>query len=318
MEIVFLGTSAGAPTKQRNVSATALVESGGKDWHLIDCGEATQHQIHQSHLSLNCLSSIFITHVHGDHVYGLPGLLASAGLNGRTLPLKIIAPEMVRQWIEATIEMSGLYLPFELEWVVSSMLTSIEIGQFSVSVVALSHRIECYGYVFKETKTRQKLNIEDVRASGIPQGPLWGRLLAGEDIEHEGVRYQSIDFIANKARQRKVVICGDNDKPELLSSVCENCDVLIHEATFGEELADKAQSVGHSYAASVAAFAQNAAVPNLVLTHFSARYSASMRAMELEAQRVYKGHLYLACDFDLFRLSPSLKFERVDAVKSEF
>ena len=115
--IQFLGTSSGTPTKQRNVSGLALQESKGRGWYLIDCGEATQHQLLHTKLSLNTLKGIFITHVHGDHCYGLPGLLGSAGMTGRTEPLTIVAPAGIREWIEATQRFTEFHLSFELNFV---------------------------------------------------------------------------------------------------------------------------------------------------------------------------------------------------------
>ena len=114
MEILFFGTSSGAPTKERNVSGISLIESQGGAWYLIDCGERTQHQAMRSRMSLTSLKSVFITHLHGDHCYGLPGLLASAGLSGRTEPLQLVGPDGLREWLELTKTVSELYLPLSL------------------------------------------------------------------------------------------------------------------------------------------------------------------------------------------------------------
>ena len=113
---MFLGTSSGTPTKQRNVSAIAIKKANAKSWHLIDCGEGTQHQILHTHLSLNTLSSISITHIHGDHCYGLPGLLASAAMAGRTDPLLIIAPQGIQRFIETTCQLTELQLPYKINF----------------------------------------------------------------------------------------------------------------------------------------------------------------------------------------------------------
>src|SRR5690606_26719888 len=111
MNLIFLGTSAGMPTKFRNVTALAVQEDTGRAWYLVDCGEATQHQILRTKLSLNRLAAIFITHVHGDHCYGLPGLLASTGMSGRTEPLVIVAPAGIEDWINSTLQLTSLHLP---------------------------------------------------------------------------------------------------------------------------------------------------------------------------------------------------------------
>jgi len=303
MEIIFLGTSAGVPTKSRNVSAIALIESKGRSWHLIDCGEGTQHQLLHSHLSLNSLSTVFLTHLHGDHCYGLPGLLASAGLHGRTKPLKIVAPKGAKEWVELTQRISDLYLPYELEFVLPDEVKHRGFGQFSVSSIVLSHRIASFGFAFTETNVQRSIDIEKIKRAKIPKGPLWGRIQAGEDIEFNGVLYRANDLSSASASARKVIICGDNDQPDLLKHECKNCDVLVHESTFADDMKDRAKGVGHSYAQLIASFAQKAGVANLVLTHFSARYANDDNSLKNEARMHYLGNLYIAGDFDRFRLN---------------
>jgi len=301
LEILFLGTSSGAPTKNRNVSAIALIESQGGAWHLIDCGEGTQHQLLHASLSLNSLESVFLTHLHGDHCYGLPGILASAGLNGRDRPLKIIAPNGIEKWLDITKEISQLYLPYELE-IIHSDSGSINVnGQFDVSTINLSHRISCYGYIFIEKSVPKSLDTEKLHLAGLPQGPLWGKLQSGEDIEYEGKLYLAAEFTKESRKPRKIVICGDNDQPNLLETSCIDCDLLVHESTYTEELADRAKKVGHTYAKSIASFAEMAKVPNLILTHISARYSDDT-SMKKEASNEYSGNLYIANDYDRYTL----------------
>lgn len=311
MVISFLGTSSGTPTKARNVTAIAIIESQGSDWYLIDCGEGTQHQLLHMRLSLNALKTIFITHIHGDHCYGLPGVLASAGMNGRTKPLTIVAPKGIKEWFEATQVHTQLYLPYELTFVETEQFTEQAFGQFAVASTKLSHRVPSYAYSFTEVKVDASLNIEKLNALGIPQGPIWGKLKSGQDVEHEGQILRSAEFIRYLNKPRKVVVCGDNDTPEILRAECERCDVLVHESTYTEALASKAKEAGHSYAKQVASFAQSCELPNLVLTHFSPRYQldseaeTSMNEIKTEAQAEYSGNLFLASDFDSYRLSKS-------------
>ncbi|WP_444944409.1 ribonuclease Z [Microbulbifer sp. ZKSA006] len=311
MELLFLGTSSATPTKQRNVSGIALIESQGKGWYLVDCGEATQHQVLRTNLSLNSLSAIFITHIHGDHCYGLPGLLASAGMQGRTKPLTLIAPKAVYDWVAATQTLTELYLPFELNFIPLEELPSVNIGQFTVCSTQLSHRVPSYAYSFTERTVAAGLDTEKLTAMGIPQGPMWGKLKAGIDIAYKGQQYSASEFILPARRPRKIVICGDNDKPELLKSTCANGDILVHESTYTEDMAEKASRVGHSYAKQVASFAEQLSIPNLVLTHFSSRYQsspdadASIEVIEREAHAAYSGNLYLAEDFMRLHLEKS-------------
>jgi len=309
MEILFLGTSSGTPTKKRNVSAIAISESKGKAWYLIDCGEGTQHQLLHTNLSFNALRGILITHVHGDHCYGLPGLLASGGLNGRTQPLIIIAPKGIKQWLENTLLQTQTNLPYEIQFKAVEEFDCHITGQFALQAIALSHRVPSFAYIFVDNKVEHKLNIEKLKKFGIPQGSMWGRLKAGENIQHEGETFESKDFVATQESQLKIIVCGDNDTPELLKDVITDCNVLIHEATYAEDMVkEKAKNFGHSCAKHVAEFAEFSGVPNLLLTHFSPRYqdsndeSPSIDDIYLEATIAYSGNLYLAKDFDKYSL----------------
>ncbi len=317
MNLLFLGTSAGVPTKTRNVSGVALRESKGKGWYLIDCGEGTQHQVLHTKLSFHSLKAILITHVHGDHCYGLPGILASAGMGGRKAPLTIVAPAGIKAWLEATCEATQLCLPFDLEFIDSDELPSVEFESVAVTTHRLSHRAPSYAYGFTETKVDAALDVDKLAQKGIPRGPLWGQLKQGLDVEFEGERLKSHDYLVFKHKPRKVVIAGDNDQPDLLKDACEGAQVLVHEATYTEEMAQKVGDVGHSYAKLVAAFAESVQLPNLVLTHFSPRYqlhplaSPSIEDIRNEAQSVYSGSLYLARDFGEYTLDKAGHFSEL-------
>ncbi|UXZ54699.1 ribonuclease Z [Halomonas sp. 7T] len=317
MNLLFLGTSAGVPTKTRNVSGIALRESKGKGWYLIDCGEGTQHQVLHTKLSFHSLKAILITHVHGDHCYGLPGILASAAMGGRTAPLTIVAPAGIKTWLEATCEVTQLCLPFALEFICSDDLPSVEFENMEVATFALSHRVSCYAYAFTERNVDAALDVDKLDQQGIPRGPLWGQLKQGRDVAFEGKQLRSQDYLLFKHAPRKVVIAGDNDQPELLAEACAGAQVLVHEATYNEEMAEKADEVGHSYGKQVAAFAERVTLPNLVLTHFSPRYplisdtSPSIEDIRKEAQSVYSGALYLARDFSEYSLDKAGHFSEV-------
>lgn len=308
MNLLFLGTSAGVPTKSRNVSGIALRESKGKGWYLIDCGEGTQHQVLRTTLSLNTLKAILITHVHGDHCYGLPGLLASAAMSGRTAPLTIVASQGIKAWLETTFSATELALPFALEFVDASTLPRLAFEQVEVETFTLSHRVPCYAYTFTEINIAADLDTAKLERDGIPRGALWGQVKQGIDIEFAGKRLRSSDYLIQKHPPRKIVIAGDNDRPALLAQACIGAQVLVHEATYSQALAEKAREVGHSYASLVGEFAEAASVPHLVLTHFSPRYqfhpqaSPSIEDIRREAQSVYSGSLYLARDFLQFSL----------------
>lgn len=309
MDILFLGTSAGVPTRRRNVAALALIEDQGKGWFLVDCGEATQHQLLRTPLSVADLRAICITHVHGDHCYGLPGLLASAAMSGRSTPLALIAPQAVQDWLAATQALTALHLPFELQFHALETFAGLALGAWDIDAFALSHRVPSHAFRFRETRRPQRLDPLALAAAGVPRGPLWGRLHAGEDVLHEGRLLRSADFLQPAYAERRLVVAGDNDRPELLVDACRGAQVLVHEATYAQAHIDKTgQSWGHSSAAGIARFAQAQQLPALLLTHFSPRYqtnpgrSPAIEALREEAAVFFHGELHLAEDFSRFRL----------------
>ncbi|HEK1011781.1 TPA: MBL fold metallo-hydrolase [Pseudomonas putida] len=309
MDLLFLGTSAGVPTKARNVSATAVIEASGSQWYLVDCGEGTQHQLLRTPLSIRDLRGVFITHVHGDHCFGLPGLLASAGMSGRTQPLDLILPAALHDWLRLGLAASDTFLPFELRLLAVEQLTDWCSDTLRVSTVQLSHRVPSVGYVFTELNPEPRLDVQRLDAEGIPRGPLWGELAKGHSVEHAGRVLHGRDYLRASRPARKVIVCGDNDSPELLAEVAKGADVLVHEATFTQPIIERSGATfGHSSAAQVARFAETAGVRNLVLTHFSARYQPDPRRspciddVREEALAQYSGNLTLARDLQRYRI----------------
>jgi ribonuclease Z len=321
MEFTFLGTSAGTPTKSRNVTGLALSHGGPKHWYLIDCGEGTQHQLLRTHHSVMQLQAIFVTHIHGDHTFGLPGLLTSASMLGRTAPLYLVAPRPVKTFVEAALGNSDSSLSFELKFVDSEAENfRWEDDALSVTAVPLSHRVSCRAFVFTEKNLERQLLRDKLEADGIEAGPAWGRLQQGQDVVLEDGRLARCDDYTRIARKpRKVIVAGDNDQPDLLLEASTDVQAVIHEATYTQEVSDR---VGpwpqHSSAAQVARFAEAAGVPNLVLTHFSSRYQLNPDAyphigeIETEATGIYRGNLYLARDFARYTLGKDLMFNATE------
>ncbi|MBN8240131.1 ribonuclease Z [Marinobacter hydrocarbonoclasticus] len=321
MEFTFLGTSAGTPTRSRNVTGLALCLSGPKPWYLVDCGEGTQHQLMRTRYSVMQLRAMFITHIHGDHIFGLPGLLTSASMLGRTEPLDIIAPPKVRRFIDAVIENSDSSLSYPLNFINSEAPDFYwQDDHLGVTNVALSHRVPCRAYVFTERNLERQLQKEKLVADGIEPGPQWGDLQKGKDVLlDDGRLLRSDDYTHIPRTARKIIVGGDNDTPELLKDACQGTHVLIHEATYTQDVADR---VGpwpqHSSAQQVARFAQATKLPNLVLTHFSSRYQSApggsphINQLAAEALQHYKGQLFLARDFDTYRLEKDFQLHKVD------
>ncbi|WP_087500012.1 ribonuclease Z [Pseudomonas sp. SID14000] len=309
MDLLFLGTSAGVPTKARNVSATAVIEARGSHWYLVDCGEGTQHRLQHTPLSVRDLRAIFITHVHGDHCFGLPGLLASAGMSGRTQPLEIVLPTALHDWVRQGLVASDTFLPFELRLLAVEDLVEWRSDTVQVTSVQLSHRVPSVGFVFTELNPEPRLDISRLEAEGIPRGPLWGDLAKGLTVQHGGQLLHGSDYLRPSRPPRRVIVCGDNDNPALLTDAARGADVLVHEATFTQAVVERTGvTFGHSTAAAVARFAEAAGVRNLVLTHFSARYqhdsrrSPSIDDVRAEALAHYSGRLVLAQDLQRYHI----------------
>jgi len=311
MKLTFLGTSSGVPTKTRNVSGLALQKQASKHWYLIDCGEGTQHQLLHAKLSLKHLRAIFITHIHGDHCYGLPGLLATTAMSGRNEPLTIIAPKGIQEFIHAVIKISDLHLSYKINFLdVNNLDVNFEFEDFKISAIELSHRVPSFGYSFTEKLHNRKLDVKLLEKLNIPRGTLWGKLQKGESIELDnGKVVQAEDCYLPEANPRKVIICGDNDDPSLLKEKSTNADLIVHEATYTK---DRAQKIGtgpqHCSAERIAKFAESVKLKNLILTHFSARYQQdkaikpSIFDIENEASEHYTGNLSLANDLDVYQL----------------
>ena len=348
LKLTFLGTSAGVPTKQRNVTALAIEclnpYSSGKNqqqnkksrpWVLIDCGEGTQHQLLHTKLSLNQLQAICITHVHGDHCYGLPGLLASAAMSGRCAPLTLIAPKAIATLLDAVILTTELHFPFAINFVVIEEVlsesdndhkVSIDLSdqqQLEIDITPLSHRVASYGFGITQIISRRTLSTDKLTADNIPAGELWGKLQQGQDVTtDDGRKLRSVNYTDNDRQHTRVVVAGDNDTPEHLKAAMVGADLLVHEATYASDVLAKIQAKNpdfdpmHTSAQLLGRFAEDVGLKNLILTHFSARYQSfdnpnsrtpNMAHIRLDAESVYKGNLWLAHDFAQYMVNGAVE-----------
>jgi ribonuclease Z len=244
--------------------------------------------------------------VHGDHCYGLPGLLASAGMGKRTKPLKLIAPLPVWEWFEATRALTDLHLPYEVEHVdLEDQSLVYEAPGVRIDRHVLRHRVPSHAYRVQVETRRSRLKADALRAIGLPPGPAWRALQTGEDVPFNGEVLRSADYADTQVDTATAVLGGDNAEPALLRDACKGAQLLVHEATFTQDALDK---VGpgpmHSSARLLAEFAQTVEVPNLILTHFSARHQneEGMTALMAETQTHYRGHAFLANDLDVYEL----------------
>lgn len=303
MKLTFLGTSAGSPTRTRNVTSIALqwVQQGAL-W-LFDCGEGTQHQILRAPtVKISQLERIFVTHLHGDHVFGLPGLLASRSLiKGALTPVTLHGPAGLEPFLRGALALSQTHLryPLVFEAVTEGLIFDDETRQ--VFCRKLSHGIESFGYAIQEKPRPGEFDAQKAKQLGIPAGPLYGRLKNGETIKlPDGRTFDGNELVGPPRPGRKVVLCGDTGATPATVELAQGADVLVHEATFMTEQADRAVQVGHSTAAGAATEARDAGAKALILTHFSARYESdgASRLPDLlgEARAVFP-NTHLAEDF---------------------
>lgn len=274
MNITFLGTGAGLPSKSRNVSAIALhfMENQGSVW-LFDCGEATQHQILHTSIRPRKIEKIFITHLHGDHIYGLPGLLSSRSFQEGTTPLTVYGPKGIKQFIETSLSVSGTQLLYPLHIVEIFDGYQLNETNFIVDVIKLEHGIDSFGFRITEKDQIGELQVDKLKKLGIEPGPIYQQIKAN-DVTHlpSGQQIYRKDVVGPMKKGRKLIIFGDTRNPLQFKDFIDQSDLLIHEATFNGNSQEIAYQYFHSSNVEVAQLAKQAGVKKLVLTHISARY----------------------------------------------
>jgi len=307
MKITFLGTSAGKPTKERNVSALALELDQDNKWFLFDCGEATQHQILKTSLSVGKLSAIFITHLHGDHYYGLPGLLSSKTLDKALSPLTIYGAKGIKKFIECVIDISYEHLGYKLKIIEIEADTLLHFERFSLKILPLIHSIESFAYLIDEYDITNKLDEEKLRLEGLKPSPLYGELKRGKNIIYQGKEFLSSEYMLSPILGRRVIIAGDNSEPNILGEYLDRLDLLVHESTYTQEVYNALPTKFlHTTAKKLGEATQKHHVKNLIATHISARYSQgssyNVQMICDEIKSSYKDNCFVANDFDVFYL----------------
>lgn len=297
LDIVFLGTSASAPTAQR-APAALLVRRGG-DRLLFDCAEGTQRQLMRSSFGLPELEEIFLTHFHADHYLGLPGMLKTFSLRQRELPLSIYGPAGLRNLYKSLGRIVGkLSYPVELEEVRPG--EAIGRDGYRILVFPVHHGVSAVGYAVDEDERPGAFDADAADALGIPFGPERGALQRGESITLDDGRVMTPDAVLGTARPgRRIVIPGDTAPVETVRVLSERADVLIHEATFLEDERDRAADTLHSTAVQAAELARDAGVRLLALTHVSPRYFGPELARE--AREVFPATV-VPKDFDVIEV----------------
>ncbi|RAP78218.1 ribonuclease Z [Paenibacillus montanisoli] len=302
MQLKFLGTSAGRPTKTRNVTSVALClpEPQCGFW-LFDCGEGTQHRLLHSGLKLNKMERIFITHLHGDHLYGLPGLLSSRTYFEGAGPLQVFGPAGLKAYLECIFRYSGVHLGYELDVI---EVTPGEISsdhRFVVEAAELEHRLPCYGYRIIERPQLGQLNLAALADMGIRPGPLYGKLKRGEAVTLEdGRTLTPADVVGPSLPGRIVTILGDTKPCDNAVTLAKDADLVVHEATFAGGMEEKAANYGHSTFRQAAEIALAAGAKRLVVTHFSSRFDdAAVQELVADARHIF-ANTEAAADFAEF------------------
>ena len=293
MKIIPLGTSSGKPTLRRNVSALAVVGEG--EWWLFDCGEGTQTQIARAGISPQKLAGVFISHLHGDHFNGLPGLLSTMSLDQREKELTLVGPTGIDEYLRllARLNICHVNYPlrlreFDAQYFAGGKQELVyESARFTVTTRPLDHRIFALGYRLEEKTKPGRFNLERAKALGIPPGPLYSRLQSGQSITLEDGRMIHPSEVLGPPRPGKVVsYCLDTRPCANAVKLSENADLLIHEATFTEELIEESNHFGHSTAIQAAEIAIEAKARRLLITHFSSRFP-DIRLLLEEARSVF-------------------------------
>ena len=306
MNITFLGTSSGVPTSTRNVSSLALKLSQTAEVWLFDCGEGTQHQLMKSNIKSSQIKKIFITHMHGDHIYGLPGLLATLGLSGNSNGIEIYGPSELKNFVISALKSSYCRLSFPLVFVEVEKYASpntilFENDKLKVHCACLKHRLPAYGYRVSEKDKPGVFDIKKAEDLNIAPGPIYSELQSGKTIElKDGRSFNGEEFCGPPRKGTSFVYCTDTVFSESAVKLSKNADLLVHESTFSKEDEKMAYEKLHSTTIMAAKTALLANARKLIITHLSPRYTQRSLIkpsdLLLEAKKIFP-NTHLAKDF---------------------
>lgn len=304
MEIKFLGTGAGVPSKGRNVSSLVLklLDELNQIW-MFDCGEGTQLQILRTSIKPRKVSKIFITHLHGDHIFGLPGFLSSRSFQGGNDPLTLYGPTGIKEFTRTSLKLSASKLSYPLNIVeLNPEGGQLDLEQgWRMDYLPLDHGILSFGYRITEPDYPGELLMDKLAEYQIPSGPIYGQLKAGKQVElPDGRILYGKDFVAPKRPGRIITILGDTRYTNNSIKLAHGADVLVHEATHAGAETQMARQYYHSTNVQAAQVAQQANAKQLYMNHISARYLAKdIQALEAEAQQTFQ-HAQIVYDLNCF------------------
>ena len=285
IRVTFLGTAASRPTVARNVSCIVLNREG--ELLMFDCGEGTQRQMMKYGTGFT-LDDIFVTHLHADHFLGVIGLLRTMGLQGRETPMRLWGPPRGATILREAVHLGVERVPFEIEITELAPGDRVRRADYDVVAFATRHGTGSIGFALVEHERKGRFNLERARELGIPEGPLFGQLHRGLPIQVDGRTIRPEDVVGEPRPGRTIVYTGDTRPGRETIDIARDADLLIHDATFGEEESERAHATGHSTAREAATVARDAGVAKLCLTHISSRYAENPRELEREARAVFK------------------------------
>lgn len=286
IRITFLGTSASRPTVGRNVSGIAVQREG--DLMLWDCGEGTQRQMMRYGTGFG-LSAIFITHMHADHYLGLIGLSRTLALQGRDEPLDLYGPPGSRKILHDALHLGVARIGFPVRIHEVGPGDGAARDGYDVEAFPVRHGLPAVGYVLREHDRPGRFDVGRARALGIPEGPVYGRLHRGEAVRVGDRVIDPKELVGPPRPGRRIVYTGDTLPLRTTAQVAWRCDALIHDATFGQDDADRARDTFHSTAREAAEVAREAEARRLFMTHLSARHSADPGPLQREAEGIFPG-----------------------------
>ncbi len=298
LKIVFLGTGAAAPSLSRGLPALALVREN--KIILCDCGEGTQLKLLQAGVPPSKIHTICISHLHGDHIFGLPGLMTSQQLFGRTTSLTIYGPPGIAAYLDSIAAISKYKIEFPLQVVEldPDQTSTCQIDEFTVTTKNLAHSSPCLGYRFEESPRPGKFDNDRADELGIPQGPLRSQLQRGENIDVGGRRITAAEIVGPSQPGRVITFCTDTKPCEATLELADQCHVLIHDSTFSDAWADKAEPTCHSTSRDAAILARRANAQQLVLWHLSIRLHGDEEKNLLSQAREEFANCLLPNDLD--------------------
>jgi len=302
MQVIFLGTAASIPTIAR--ALPSVVVKRKNEILMFDCGEGVQRQMIKAGVGFHKKMKVFVSHMHGDHVLGLPGLLQTMSLLDRTQKLEVYGPVGIKAFVKAVERTVQFVLTFPVEiHEIEDEGMVYEEKEYYVQVARTDHVIPSLAYALIEKPRPGRFNPEKAKALGIPEGPLWSRLQHGETVTIVKGKVVKPEQVVGVPRPGiKITYSGDTRPTKSLVKLAENANMLIHEATLDDELREKAKEDGHSTPSQAARTAKNAKVKSLILTHLSSRYKSSQPLLE-QARKIFP-NVIVAEDFMKIDMPP--------------